>query len=318
LKIDTHNHALPQAVQDLVSGVARFGVTIQDGYVKRANYADHKLYPELHDVGAKLAQLEQRGLEGAIICIEPSLFSYHLDLDLGEGMAEAANRGLRTMAEESDGRFRWMAHVPLQDPQRAAQVLESAAAEGAVGVEVGSSIAGRRLDEPDFEPFWRAVETTGVTVFVHNAYNSKIAGLEGYYLGNVIGNLLETTICVERLVASGTLDRHPKARVLLGHAGGFFPYQAGRLRHARTVRPELAASPADPWDYAGQLIFDTITHDVRTLAFLVSRAGADNVVMGTDMPYDMSTPQPMRELVDAVGEEVATQIAETNPERYFS
>ena len=318
MKIDTHNHALPQAVQDLVSGDARFGVTIEGGYVKRANYADHKLYPELHDTGAKLAQLEGRGLEGAVICIEPSLFSYHLDLELGEAMAEAANRGLRTMTEESDGRFRWLAHVPLQDPRRAGEVLESAVADGAVGVEVGSSIVGRRLDEPDFAPFWHAVEKTGVTVFVHNAYNAKIPGLESYYLGNVIGNLLETTICVERLIASGTLDRHPNARVLLAHAGGFFPYQAGRLRHAQTVRPELAASPGDPWDYAGQLIFDTITHDVRTLTYLVARAGADNIVLGTDMPYDMSTPEPMRELVEAVGQEVATQIAETNPERYFS
>jgi len=317
MKIDVHNHALPVSVQELVSADARFGVKVENGLVKRPNYADHELFPELYDPAAKLAQLESRGLEGAVVCLEPSMFSYHLDVELGEAMAEAANRGLRELADSSGGRFRWMAHVPLQDPARAAEVLAAAAAEGAVGVEIGTSIAGGRLDEPELVPFWQSVESTGLTVFLHNAYNAKVPGLEQYYLGNVIGNLLETTICAERLVASGTLARHPKVRIVLAHAGGYFPYQAGRLRHAKTVRPELADSPIDPWDFAGQLIFDTITHDVQALAYLVSRAGVDNVVMGTDMPYDMSTPEPMRELLAAVDERTAKRIAEDNPARLF-
>jgi aminocarboxymuconate-semialdehyde decarboxylase len=156
-----------------------------------------------------------------------------------------------------------------------------------------------------------------VPVFVHNAYNPPIAGLEDYHLVNVIGNLLETTICAERLVCAGTLDRHPGVRVVLAHGGGYFPFQAGRLRHAKTVRPELADAPADPWDYAGRLIFDTITHDVQALRFLVERAGAENVVVGTDLPYDMAPPRPMDELLAAVGAETAAVVAERNPARLY-
>ena len=45
--------------------------------------------------------------------------------------------------------------------------------------------------------------------------------------------------------------------------------------------------------------------------------GQKNVVLGTDLPYDMSTPKPMDELREAVGDEVAAVIAEQNPARLF-
>jgi aminocarboxymuconate-semialdehyde decarboxylase len=316
LKVDVHNHALPQAVQDLVSSDPRFGVTIEDGLVKRANYADHPLFDELHLTAAKLAQLERGGLEGAVVCVEPSMFGYHLDVDLGSAMAEAANTGLRALAAEAPDRLQWLAHVPLKDPVRAAAVYRQAVSDGAVGAEIGSNAAGMRLDEPEMEPFWQAVEETRTTVFVHNAYNPKVPGLDRWYLHNVIGNLLETTICAERLVASGVLDRYPNVRVVLGHAGGFVPFQAGRLRHASTIRKEFDRT-VQFWDYAGRLIFDTITHDGPALAYLVSRAGAENVVMGTDFPYDMATPHPMEALLEAVDADTARVITEEVPARLF-
>src|SRR5260370_3567591 len=98
---------------------------------------------------------------------------------------------------------------------------------------------------------------------------------------NVIGNMLETTIAIERLICSGVLDRHRDLKVLIVHAGGYFPYQAGRLKHARGVRPELSESPLDPWSYVGQISFDTIAHDRQALAYLVDRVGVENVLMVT-------------------------------------
>jgi aminocarboxymuconate-semialdehyde decarboxylase len=210
-----------------------------------------------------------------------------------------------------------MAHVPLAAPGRAPQVLADAVAAGAAGVEVGTCIAGRRLDDDDFEPFWAAAETLGVPVMLHPAYNEPNRGLDAFYLQNVIGNLLETTIAAERLICAGVLDRHPRLRVLLVHGGGYYPYQAGRLRHAATVRSELQPAPRDPWAYRGRLLVDTITHDVDSLRFLLSRMGAENVVVGTDLPFDMATPEPMAELTGAADPATARVVAEDNPARLF-
>jgi len=149
------------------------------------------------------------------------------------------------------------------------------------------------------------------------AYNEPHRGLADFYLQNVIGNKLETTVAIERLICAGVLDRHPDLKIVLVHAGGYYPFQAGRLRHARTVRPELRSAPEDPWKSLGQIAVDTITHDREALRYLVSRCGAENVVMGTDLPFDMATPTPVDALDEAVDESTAKAIAEDNPARLY-
>jgi predicted TIM-barrel fold metal-dependent hydrolase len=57
---------------------------------------------------------------------------------------------------------------------------------------------------------------------------------------------------------------------------------------------------------------DCLTHDRRALRFLIDQAGIENVLMGTDLPCDMATPEPWSELVAVAGEEVAARIAGEN------
>jgi aminocarboxymuconate-semialdehyde decarboxylase len=196
-------------------------------------------------------------------------------------------------------------------------VLGEAVEAGAVGVEVGTCIAGRRLDEEDYEPFWSAAERLQTPVLLHPAFNEANCGLEPFYFQNVIGNQLETTITIERLIASGVLSRHPDVTVVLVHGGGYFPFQAGRLKHATTVRAELRHAPADPWSFFGQVVVDTLTHDAQTLRHLISRVGRGNVVMGTDSPFDMSTPEPMTMLSAVADEETVQAITEDNIVRIY-
>ena len=317
MKIDTHNHAIPDPALDLLRKEKVYRVTIDGDRVQGGNHVGYRLLPSFVDPAAKLAELERGGLEGAVISAAPPTLYYEVEAEAGEAMCLAMNEGLAEFCSRSPDRLRWMAHVPMQAPERAAVILAEAAGAGCVGVEVGSSIAGRRLDEPEFRPFWAQAEALELPVMIHPAYNQPHPGLEPWYLQNVIGNMLETTIAVERLICAGVLDEHPGTRVLAVHAGGYFPYQAGRLRHARAVRPELSGAPEDPWSYRGQVLADTISHDRDALRFLVAKMGAENVVMGTDLPFDMATPHPMAALSEAVDAKTAHQIAEDNPARLF-
>jgi aminocarboxymuconate-semialdehyde decarboxylase len=317
LKIDTHNHVIPEEVIELLDRDAVFGAHVEGKTFKGRTHVDFDFGDSYRSPAAHIAELESKGLDGAVISAAPPLFYYDTPIEACAAMCEAANAGMKRFCEHSPDRFRWMAHIPMPAPDRAAAMLEQAAANGAVGVEVGTSIAGKRLDEPEFDVFWAATERLALPVLIHPAYNEASRPLNDFYFQNVIGNMLETTIAIERIICSGLLDRHPKVRIELVHSGGYFPYQAGRLRHARTVRPELAESPADPWAYIGQIIIDTITHDRGALEYLVRRVGADNVVMGTDLPFDMATPRPMDDLLAAVDAATAKKIAEANPARIY-
>lgn len=317
MRIDVHNHAIPRAVVELLDSDPAYRVTVDGDQISGGNHVPFTLEPSFVDPNAKLQELESVGLEAAVVSAAPPIFYYELDEEHAETICRVTNSGLAGFTEAHPDRFRWMAHVPAAYPERAAAVLADAARDGAVGVEIGTRIEGRRLDEAEFEPLWSTAERHRLPVMLHPFYNEPHRGLDDYYLQNVIGNQLETTVAVERLICAGVLDRHPGLRILAVHGGGYFPYQAGRLRHARTVRPELASAPTDPWSYRGQIVVDTITHDVAALRYLVDRIGADHVVMGTDLPFDMAPPQPMSELIDAVDGERVRQIAEENPARLY-
>ena len=49
------------------------------------------------------------------------------------------------------------------------------------------------------------------------------------YLGNVIGNPLETTIVPSHLIFEGTLESFPDLKICAAHAGGFLPTFRSRL-----------------------------------------------------------------------------------------
>jgi aminocarboxymuconate-semialdehyde decarboxylase len=313
IRIDVHNHVMPEAALELLRTDPVYGVQLDGRRWSGGLHVDFEIVPSFVEPGPKLAELESKGLEAAVVSVAPPLFYYHVDAAAGEQMARAVNRGLAEFCTEAPERLRWLATVPMQEPERAVAVLEDAVAAGCVGAEIGTAVDGRRLDEPHFEPFWDAAERFGLPVTLHPAYGERNPALDAYYLENVLGFLFETTIAIERLIVSGLLDRHPALRIVLLHGGGYFPYQAGRLRHARIVRPELADTPSDPWSYRDRLFFDIITHEPAALGYLIDRAGADRVVMGTDLPFDMATPDPMRLLEAAADGDAARAIAERNP-----
>jgi aminocarboxymuconate-semialdehyde decarboxylase len=317
VKIDMHNHAIPESCVNVWRGEPAFGVGIQGDQVTGGSHVPWTLFRSFTDPRAKLAELESKRLEAAVVSPAPPVFSYEHEPELGEAMARAFNAGMVDFCAAAPDRLRWMAHAPMRAPERAAVVLEEAARAGCVGVEVATMVDGRRLDEPRFDVFWAAAERLGLPVMIHPYYNQPHPGLDAWYLQNVIGNLLETTLTVERLICAGVLDRHPDLTVVAVHSGGYFPYQAGRLRHARTVRPELESAPEDPWAYVGRIKVDTITHDVPALAYLVSRMGADNVLMGTDLPFDMASARPVDDLEQAVAGATARRVAEENAARLF-
>jgi aminocarboxymuconate-semialdehyde decarboxylase len=313
MKTDIHNHAVPEAVVKFFEREPAFGLTVTgERHVSGGPEGEYELQPAFYDADAKVSNLEEHGLDAAVISVDPPFFYYDVDPGAGAELSGLINEGLKDMCAKRPDRLRWMATVPLQDPPRAAAMLREAQTAGCVGVEIGTSTGTRVLDDEFFEPFWSEAEGLGLPVMLHPAYQHPHPGFDSYHLTNVIGNMLETTIAIERLILAGVLERHPGLTIVIVHSGGYFAWQQGRLRHARTVRSYPESTPRDPADYFGRIRFDCLTHDRQALDFLLSRVGVENVLMGTDLPCDMATPAPWDDLVAVAGSERARQVAEAN------
>ena len=93
------------------------------------------------------------------------------------------------------------------------------------------------------------------------------------------------------------LERFPGLRILLAHGGGGLLAIRGRLRRAFAARPEARArSAAGPDASLRRFYYDTVTHDPALLAGLVSYAGDDHVLLGSDRPFDMGSGQAAAEV----------------------
>ena len=186
----------------------------------------------------------------------------------------------------------------MQAPDKAADELRRAMRKlGLHGAMIGSNIGGKNLDDPSFEPLWAAAEELDAFMMIHPGNVAGADRLRSYYLGNLIGNPLDTTIAGACLIFGGVLERHPKLNFIMSHGGGFIPYQGGRWVHGWEVRPEpkvhVKHSPAP---YLDRFLYDTIVHAKAPLEFLISSVGANRVFLGSDYPYDMGTGECVRQV----------------------
>ena len=144
------------------------------------------------------------------------------------------------MAAHPD-RFVAMASVALQHPDLAAEQLEDGVKRlGLRGASIGGHVNGEDLSLPKYDPFWAKAAELGVPVVHASGRRGNIikeGALAGRGdLGNIIGNPLETTYFLSRLIFDGMLDKFPGLRVCAAHAGGYLPSYLGRTEAACMVR----------------------------------------------------------------------------------
>jgi aminocarboxymuconate-semialdehyde decarboxylase len=254
---------------------------------------------EFCDIAIMLEQAAATGVSHLLLSPWILLVPVLADSAEAARICRLQNESLAQSAADHPGRVYALGAVPLQDPAGSVAELEYLMQlPGLRGVEVPASVAGCYLGDERFARFWAAAADTGAVVFVHPTTRGLgVPALDGHYLWNAVGNPLETTIAAAQLVLAGVLDRHPALTMLLAHGGGALPALRGRLRRAVEVRPEARADGAGDVDVAiRRLYFDSLTHERAVLADLVSFAGADHVLLGSDRPFDMGSDHPADEI----------------------
>jgi aminocarboxymuconate-semialdehyde decarboxylase len=241
------------------------------------------------DMERRLADMDKAGVDIQVVSVLPHTFLYDLDAKLALTLAQIQNEAIAEICKQVPGRLLGLAQIPMQAPELAAAELERAMTKlGHRGFMICSHIEGRNLDDPSLEPVWAKAAALGAFILVHPQKVAAGDRLGSYYLKNLIGNPLETTIAAASLVFGGVLERHPKLKFMLSHGGGFAPYQYGRFRHGWDVRPEARKNlPNGPGASLDRLYYDTILHAGPQLEFLISQQGADHIVLGSDYPFDM-------------------------------
>jgi aminocarboxymuconate-semialdehyde decarboxylase len=250
------------------------------------------------DLERRLSDMAASQVDMQVLSVCPQTFLYAQPPELTAAFARIQNEELARVVKAHPDRFLAIATVPMQAPKLAADELRHAMRTlGLRGMQIGSNVAGKNLDDPELEPVWATAAELGAFILLHPINVAGMDRLGSYYLNNLIGNPLDTTIAAACLVFSGVLERHPSLKICLAHGGGFVPYQAGRFLHGWHVRAEPKRKlPKPPTDSLARFYFDTIVHSQEVLEFLVSHVGADRVLLGSDYPFDMGAREGVQQI----------------------
>jgi aminocarboxymuconate-semialdehyde decarboxylase len=241
---------------------------------------------------ARIDAIDKQGIDLQVLSINGHWW-YDADRELAGRIVAAQNEGLAKWVSGNRERFDAFASVSLQFPDLAAQQLDDAVKRLRLrGAAIGGHALNEDLSLPKYDPFWAKAAELGVPVLMHPGGAENIIkpdALEGRAdLGNIIGNPLETTYFLSRLIFDGTLDKHPGLRVITVHAGGYLPSYMARTDVACKVRNNAnCANTKSPREYfKQQLIVDTMILSDEGLRHLVAEVGHTQIVYGTDNPLN--------------------------------
>jgi len=237
----------------------------------------------------RMKEMDAMAVDMEILSINPWWYGKK-EREVAEKITNVQNEKLAELCAQHPERFGAFASLALQFPDLAAQQLETAVKKlGLKGAAIGGTVAGEDFASPRFHPVWQKAEEVGAVLFIHPQTQPQLAArYKGNgWLSNTIGNPLDTTIALSKLIFEGTLDKFPGLKVLAAHGGGYLPSYADRSDHACLAAPANCniALKKKPTEYLKQLHFDALVFTSEAVRHLVAQVGASQVMLGSDHPF---------------------------------
>ena len=159
---------------------------------------------------------------------------------------------------------------------------------------IDTNIDGQQLDSPDLFPFYEAVQSLDVPIFVHPFNPPSHDSPTKYRLDISVGFPFETCIAIGNIIYGGVLEKYPKLRFCFSHLGGAVPFLRERMEAGYKVFPACSRNiPKPPSEYLKLMYFDTAGKSGVTppsfhkpaFQCAFEATGSDRLLLGTDHPF---------------------------------
>ena len=215
--IDIHTHVLADATirlmqQEIPSLGLKMTPFDADNAVCEVAGVAYRPFPRGgHDIERRLKDMDATLVDMHLLSVAPQTWLYDREEAVGIAGSQIQNDEIARLVQEMPDRFDGIATLPLQAPEKAADELRRAMTKlGLHGAMIGSNCRGKNLDDPSFEPIWAVAEELDAFMMIHPGNVAGADRLRSYYLGNLIGNPLDTTIAGACLIFGGLPIRLPR------------------------------------------------------------------------------------------------------------
>lgn len=317
LKIDMHTHILPPV---LPKWTQKFGYgdfiylgAREDGKkdMMRGENFFRTIEENCWDEKVRIHEYDAFDTQVQVICTIPVMFSYWAKPKDALEVSQFLNDHIIDLVVRFPKNYIGLGTIPMQDTDLAIQELERIQKLGMKGIQIGSNINGLNLSEERFFPIFEACERLGMAIMIHPWNMMGFDEMKKYWLPWLVGMPAETSRAATSLIFSGVMEKLPKLRVALSHAGGSFLSTIGRIEHGFNCRPDLVAidNPINPREYVDRFWFDSITHDIHALKYMLSMVDSKKVCLGSDYPFPLGDLEIGKFIADSdLSEEIIEDI----------
>lgn len=243
----------------------------------------------------RIREMDEFNVDVQVLSTIPVLFNYWAKANDGLETSRFFNDHIAETVEKNPKRFIGIGTVPLQDINLSIKEMERCVKELKMpGLEIGTNVNGKNLNEKEFFPFYEEAEKLGCALFIHPWEMMGENEMQKYWLPWLVGMPAETTRAVCSLLFGGVFEKFPKLRIAFAHGGGSFPYTIGRIEHGFTVRPDLVQidNATNPRDYLGRFWVDSLVHDEKAFQLLRETVGDNKICLGSDYPFPLGEHKP--------------------------
>ncbi len=274
----------------------------------------------------RLPNMDINGIDMQIISAMWPAAQGYTDPETAVEAAIEYNNAAAVLVAAHPTRFKAFAALPFQDPAFAVVELERCAKElGFVGVMVQGHSNYEYLDNPKFDIIWSKLEELDQPLYLHVGHPAadQIAAYGEYteMLGPTWNWAAEGTTHVLRMVFGGVFERHPKAKLILGHLGETLPYLLRRIDEGadKTDAFSRGRITHEPSFYIKRNIYVATSgeYNPETIRCAISAMSIDHILFGCD--YPLSGMDIGVSLVEDAGltNEEKEKIFHLNAERIF-
>lgn len=289
-----------------------------------------KVAPLLEDISnMRLKSMDENSISLQIVSVAGE-GSDLLSPDTAPEFASQYNDAVAARIAAHPGRFAAYAHLPLTNPEAAATELErTVKMHSFKGALINGLTQNLFLDNPVYAPLLQKAQDLDVPIYLHpgippqaisDTYYSNLPKNAGVTLGLYgWGWHSETALHVLRLIFSGTFDKYPKLKLIIGHMGEMLPMMIARIDSQLGVEKVGINKRSTSQTLKDQVYITTsgiFTQGPLRLA--IETFGIDNILFSVDYPF--SKNEEGKAFLDSltIPQEQIEKIAHGNAERIMN
>ena len=268
--IDAHSHYMPPEVAEKTTFF-------------RVNWSD---------IDRQLSLMDANDIEKALLLYPTS--DAHVNMGGWQNLCRVYNKEIAAVVSAHKGRFIGAGIIPADTPAQFSAELKRIRDLGLRVISLASSYEGKYLDDEIFSPVYEFAQKNNMPIHVHPQIMNPIGEdrVRDPLLTPVLEYVFDFSICIGKMMMSGTFLKFPDVQFIFAHYGGVLPLVRERFDNTYTMlrkREFVKDLLKLPSAYFQNLYFDTSgCGSTASLMCMLEMVEPSHVLFGSDFPANQN------------------------------